>query len=96
MSRFGLMHMIATNICNWLKVLIIETSHEIKEIYDANHTWVPIRNGPNNGIIDLENHNDTADINGKSLILRKICHNFWRIHITLIALTPNNGIPLTT
>lgn len=28
-SRFGLMHMIATNICNWFNVLILETYHEI-------------------------------------------------------------------
>jgi hypothetical protein len=30
-SRFGLMHMIATNVCIWLNVLILETSHEIAE-----------------------------------------------------------------
>ena len=30
-SRFGLMHMIATNLCVWLNVLILETSHEILE-----------------------------------------------------------------
>jgi hypothetical protein len=28
-SRFGLMHMIATNICVWFNVLILETFHEI-------------------------------------------------------------------
>lgn len=32
-SRMGLMHMIATNLCVWLSVLIMETSHEI-----AHHT----------------------------------------------------------
>ena len=31
-SRFGLMHMIATNICNWLNVLILETEHSIAGI----------------------------------------------------------------
>ena len=30
-SRFGLMHMIATNLCVWFNVLILETSHEIME-----------------------------------------------------------------
>ena len=29
LSRFGLMHMIAANLCVWLNVLILETSHEI-------------------------------------------------------------------
>ena len=47
MSRFGLMHMIATNICNWLKVLILETSHEIREMTSEhgknNHTFIPFR-----------------------------------------------------
>jgi len=28
-SRLGLMHMIATNICIWIKVVILETKHEI-------------------------------------------------------------------
>lgn len=32
MSRFGLMHMIATNLCVWLNVLILETHHEIIEL----------------------------------------------------------------
>ena len=37
MSRFGLMHMIATNICVWLNVLILETDHEIKNIKGSSH-----------------------------------------------------------
>ena len=32
MSRFGLMHMIATNFCVWLNVLILETDHEIQDM----------------------------------------------------------------
>lgn len=27
--RFGLMHMVATNVCEWLYVLVEETKHEI-------------------------------------------------------------------
>lgn len=27
--RFGLMHMLATNVCEWLYVLVEETKHEI-------------------------------------------------------------------
>ena len=41
-SRFGLMHMIATNLCIWFNVLILETSHEIMEGRHAsthNHRW---------------------------------------------------------
>ncbi|XP_022917685.2 proton channel OtopLc-like [Onthophagus taurus] len=33
-SRFGLMHMIATNLCEWLYVLIEETDHEIIHLND--------------------------------------------------------------
>lgn len=29
MARFGLMHMIGTNLCIWLNVLVQETKHEI-------------------------------------------------------------------
>lgn len=28
-SRFGLMHIVATNLCEWLYVLVEETKHEI-------------------------------------------------------------------
>lgn len=31
-SRFGLMHMVATNLCEWLYVLVEETKHEIFHI----------------------------------------------------------------
>ena len=29
LARFGLMHMVATNLCVWLNVIIQETKHEI-------------------------------------------------------------------
>lgn len=28
-AKFGLMHMIATNLCEWLNVIVEETKHEI-------------------------------------------------------------------
>ncbi|XP_054156603.1 proton channel OtopLc-like [Oppia nitens] len=37
-ARFGLMHMIATNICVWLHVLIQETKHQIMVIVNPNTT----------------------------------------------------------
>ncbi|CAG2165467.1 unnamed protein product, partial [Oppiella nova] len=37
-ARFGLMHMIATNICVWLHVLIQETKHQIMIIVNPNTT----------------------------------------------------------
>lgn len=35
-ARFGLMHMIATNLCEWLYVIVEETKHEIIHIVDHN------------------------------------------------------------
>ncbi|CRK92831.1 CLUMA_CG006295, isoform A [Clunio marinus] len=32
LSRFGLMHMIATNLCEWIYVLVEETKHEIDHL----------------------------------------------------------------
>lgn len=34
-SRFGLMHMVATNLCEWLYVLVEETKHEIHHLRHA-------------------------------------------------------------
>ncbi|KAJ1524760.1 hypothetical protein ONE63_009638 [Megalurothrips usitatus] len=36
-SRFGLAHMIATNICEWLSVVVEETRHEIAELSAGGH-----------------------------------------------------------
>lgn len=38
MARFGLMHMIATNLCVWLHVLVQETKHEILTLITPNAT----------------------------------------------------------
>lgn len=35
-SRFGLMHMVATNLCEWLYVLVEETKHEIHHFKHGN------------------------------------------------------------
>ncbi|XP_063224770.1 proton channel OtopLc-like [Bacillus rossius redtenbacheri] len=34
LARFGLMHMVATNLCEWLYVLVEETKHEIVHLGD--------------------------------------------------------------
>uniref|UniRef100_A0A182N028 Otopetrin n=1 Tax=Anopheles dirus TaxID=7168 RepID=A0A182N028_9DIPT len=36
-ARFGLMHMVATNLCEWLYVLVEETKHEIHHLAHAAH-----------------------------------------------------------
>uniref|UniRef100_V5G3P9 Otopetrin-2 n=1 Tax=Anoplophora glabripennis TaxID=217634 RepID=V5G3P9_ANOGL len=37
-ARFGLMHMIATNLCEWLYVLVEETKHEIIHLGEQQNT----------------------------------------------------------
>lgn len=37
-SRFGLMHMVATNLCEWLYVLVEETKHEIFHLAHSHTT----------------------------------------------------------
>ena len=32
LAQFGLMHMIATNLCEWLTVIIEEAKHEIEHL----------------------------------------------------------------
>lgn len=41
-ARFGLMHMIATNLSVWLNVLIQETKHEILTFYDPDNRTLRI------------------------------------------------------
>uniref|UniRef100_A0A4Y0BNS3 Otopetrin n=1 Tax=Anopheles funestus TaxID=62324 RepID=A0A4Y0BNS3_ANOFN len=36
-ARFGLMHMVATNLCEWLYVLVEETKHEIHHLAHTAH-----------------------------------------------------------
>jgi hypothetical protein len=36
-SRFGLMHMVATNLCEWLYTLVEETKHEIYHLQHSAH-----------------------------------------------------------
>lgn len=37
-AYFGLMHMVATNMCVWLNVIIEETKHEILQFLHHNST----------------------------------------------------------
>uniref|UniRef100_A0AAG5DJT8 Otopetrin n=1 Tax=Anopheles atroparvus TaxID=41427 RepID=A0AAG5DJT8_ANOAO len=45
-ARFGLMHMVATNLCEWLYVLVEETKHEIHHLaHSAHHALTGHRQG---------------------------------------------------
>lgn len=65
-SRFGLMHMVATNLCEWLYVLVEETKHEIFHVsqHEGDHKSVrssdQIFIGPLNSSFD-EGNNSSMD-----------------------------------
>jgi hypothetical protein len=37
-ARFGLMHMIATNLSEWLYVVVEETKHDILQVLNTTNT----------------------------------------------------------
>jgi len=47
-KQFGLMHMIGTNLCIWLNVLIRETKHEILHFYDPSNQTITVTHGLGN------------------------------------------------
>lgn len=44
-TKFGLMHMIATNLCEWLNVIVEETKHEILHLAHLEKTLKKEGNG---------------------------------------------------
>lgn len=50
-QRFGFMHMIATNLCEWLYVLVEETKHEIHHL---EHSMI--------ANVIIVNNNETAEV----------------------------------
>lgn len=63
-SRFGLMHMVATNLCEWLYVLVEETKHEIFHIghHNSSQASEPILHSEHGGP-DWSTFNDTLHLN---------------------------------
>ena len=51
-ARFGLMHMVATNLCVWMNVLIEETNHELHSYMEKNGG----HGGQYNTLFVLHNH----------------------------------------
>lgn len=52
LQRFGFMHVIATNLCEWLYVLVEETKHEIHHL-EGHSIIVEHTNATHNGTSDL-------------------------------------------
>ncbi|ALC48145.1 CG3332 [Drosophila busckii] len=65
-SRFGLMHMVATNLCEWLYVLVEETKHEIFHIghHDGNALDDPVLHGGLHGGPDWVAINESLRVYG--------------------------------
>lgn len=60
-SRFGLMHMVATNLCEWLYVLVEETKHEIFHI--SHHSEEPTHEATLMNNVDWAAVNATLHVN---------------------------------
>ena len=45
-ARFGLMHMVGTNLCVWLNVVIEETKHELVHLLHKLHQRADSMAGP--------------------------------------------------
>ncbi|XP_032594873.1 proton channel OtopLc isoform X3 [Drosophila grimshawi] len=61
-SRFGLMHMVATNLCEWLYVLVEETKHEIFHIGHHDAGQDPILHNGTHGGPDWSALNDSLHL----------------------------------
>lgn len=60
-ARFGLMHMVATNLCEWLYTLVEETKHEIWHLAHGAHSEHEALNGHHADIISNgQLHNSTS------------------------------------
>ncbi|XP_021925161.1 uncharacterized protein LOC110832451 [Zootermopsis nevadensis] len=49
-ARFGLMHMIATNLCEWLYVVVEETKYDIMQVFNTTNKHRPVSNVSDHGI----------------------------------------------
>jgi len=47
LAKFGLMHMIGTNLSVWLNVLVQETKHEILTFYNPEDNSIGVDKQPN-------------------------------------------------
>lgn len=52
-ARFGLMHMIGTNLSVWLNVLVQETKHEILTFYNPENNSLRISHRLGKRIVDF-------------------------------------------
>ncbi|KAK7074063.1 hypothetical protein SK128_007081 [Halocaridina rubra] len=69
-ARFGLMHMIGTNLCIWLNVLVQETKHEIINLTlgpDVHHVGDFSKSG-HHGTTGSGHHSDTAAVLGHHVV----------------------------
>ncbi|KAJ2950695.1 hypothetical protein O0L34_g8955 [Tuta absoluta] len=64
-QRFGFMHLVATNLCEWLHVLVEETKHEIHHLES---TLVP-------GNLNGTSHGNGTDTCKRSNIMGTLLHN---------------------
>ncbi|KAH8270987.1 hypothetical protein KR044_008421 [Drosophila immigrans] len=101
-SRFGLMHMVATNLCEWLYVLVEETKHEIFHIshHDVDPAHDPVLHSGPHGGPNWSAVNESLHLNGSlHAVAHNILANISSVNSTLATPTPTppfNGCSRTT
>ncbi|KAH8386600.1 hypothetical protein KR093_001466 [Drosophila rubida] len=101
-SRFGLMHMVATNLCEWLYVLVEETKHEIFHIshHETDAGQDPVLHSGSYGGPNWSAVNETSHINGSvhsglkqvNYSINEVAHNI----LTNISTSVSNNSTVTT
>ncbi|XP_070504476.1 proton channel OtopLc-like isoform X3 [Chironomus tepperi] len=80
-SRFGLMHMVATNLCEWLYTLIEETKHEIWHLSHESHSHEG--HGSDAHFAELsDNHNLTHAVHNATETVHDIVRRSVQIQVT--------------
>lgn len=98
LAKFGLMHMIGTNLSVWLNVLVQETKHEILTFYNPADNSIGVDKQPNHfscksiNVFVINNHTRVT-INRKYrnfqiFLMLKIQHIFILYHIIAYLLFP--------
>lgn len=94
LARFGLMHMIGTNLSVWLNVLVQETKHEILTFYNPENNTIEFNHRS-------KSHSTHDSFLGKWLFLTKFNVNLSSILIRLynqysqvLIIVLQNGFPL--
>ncbi|XP_045134116.1 proton channel OtopLc-like isoform X2 [Portunus trituberculatus] len=95
-ARFGLMHMIGTNLCIWLNVLVQETKHEIINLYfhgehHGGNLWAQILNEVRGTNLSTGHHGDSTVLGSHD---HAVEHGHEDVHAPQLAEHSDHGTPM--